>query len=292
MSVSEWFETFCTNIRMSEETLSTISYRYHNIIKRINKDYYGSDSETDHGFYVGSFGRGTEIHTSDIDMLVQLPYETYRKFNAYSSNGQSALLQEVKSVIEKTYSVTYLKADGQIIRVPFEDGIDFEVLPAFLNRDEKTYTYPNSNDGGGWKTTDPKAEIEAINDMNNSCNHNLKRLCRMVRSWRDYNNVDINGILIDVLSYNFLSTWQYRDKSYLYYDYMSRDFFKYLSDQDKTQNSWKVMGSGRFIPRIGSFESKASKAHTLSKEAIEREKNYPYTAKSKWREIYGTKFPA
>jgi len=224
-------------------------------------------------------------------MLVQLPYETYKKFNAYSSNGQSALLQEVKSVIQKTYSRTYLKADGQIISIPFSDGIDFEVLPAFLNSDG-TYTYPNSNNGGSWKITDPKAEIDAVNIMNNNCNKNLKRLCRMARAWRDKNNVAISGILIDVLAYNFISTWEHRDKSYLYYDWMSRDFFKYLSERDRNQSLWKVMGSGRYISRTGYFESKASAAYTLSKEAIEKEKEYPNTAKSKWREIYGTKFPS
>ncbi len=279
MSVSEWFKTFCTNIKMSTETISTISGRYRSITKRINIDYYNSDSDTNHSFYVGSFGRGTEILTSDIDMLVQLPYETYKKFNAYSSNGQSALLQEVRSVIQKTYSRTYLKADGQIISIPFSDGIDFEVLPAFLNSDG-TYTYPNSNNGGSWKITDPKAEIDAVNIMNNNCNKNLKRLCRMARAWRDKNNVAISGILIDVLAYNFISTWEYRDKSYLYYDWMSRDFFKYLSERDRNQNVWRVMGSGRYITRTGYFESKASTAYTLSKEAIEKEKEYPNTAKS------------
>ena len=244
MSVSDWFNTFCTNIRMSDETLSTISDRYCNITKRINKDYYNSSSDTDHSLYIGSFGRGTEILSSDIDILVQLPYETYKKFNAYSSNGQSALLQEVKRVIEQTYSVTSLKTDGQIISVPFSDGINFEVLPTFLNNDG-TYTYPNSNEGGGWRKTDPKAEIEAITQMNSNCNRNLKRLCRMARSWRDYNNVEISGILIDLMAYNFISTWEYRDKSFFYYDYISRDFFKYLSERDKNQSFWKVMGSNR-----------------------------------------------
>ncbi|NLV33634.1 MAG: nucleotidyltransferase, partial [Clostridiaceae bacterium] len=121
---------------------------------------------------------------------------------------------------------------------------------------------------------------------------NLKRLCRMARAWRDKNNVAISGILIDVLAYNFISTWEHRDKSYLYYDWMSRDFFKYLSERDRNQSLWKVMGSGRYISRTGYFESKASAAYTLSKEAIEKEKEYPNTAKSKWREIYGTKFPS
>ncbi len=119
--------------------------------------------------YVGSHGRDTEIFASNIDMLVQLPYTTYEKFNAYTSNGQSALLQEVKKVIEKTYSVTELEADGQIISIPFLDGINFEVLPAFINKDGSSYTFANSNNGGSWKVTDPRAEITAIQSMNNQC---------------------------------------------------------------------------------------------------------------------------
>lgn len=291
MSLSDWFGTFCSNILINESDLEKISSRYKQITKRINLDYYNSSSETNHGLYVGSFGRDTEIYTSDIDILVHLPYETYVKFNGYSSNGQSALLQEVKKVLEKTYSTTYLKGDGQIISLPFSDGINFEVLPAFLNKDD-SYTFPNTNNGGSWKVTDPKKEIDAINKMNNESNKNLKRLCRMARAWRDKNSVPISGILIDVFAYNFLSYWNEKDKSFLYYDWMSRDFFKYLSERDTNQSQWKVMGSNRYVSRIGSFESKAKTAYTTACDAIAKEKEYPASAKSKWREIYGSKFPA
>lgn len=291
MSLSDWFGTFCSNILINESDLEKISSRYKQITKRINLDYYNSSSETSHGLYVGSFGRDTEIYTSDIDILVQLPYETYVKFNGYSSNGQSALLQEVKKVLEKTYSTTYLKGDGQIISLPFSDGINFEVLPAFLNKDD-SYTFPNTNNGGSWKVTDPKKEIDAVNKMNNENNKNLKRLCRMARAWRDKNSVPISGILIDVFAYNFLSSWNEKDKSFLYYDWMSRDFFKYLSERDTNQSQWKVMGSNRYVSRVGSFESKAKTAYTTACDAIAKEKEYPASAKSKWREIYGSKFPA
>ena len=189
-------------------------------------------------------------------MLIQLPYETYAKFNTYSSNGQSSLLQEVKRVIEKTYSKTNLKADGQIISIPFVDGINFEVLPAFINKDG-TYTFANTNNGGSWKITDPKAEIEAINNMDKLCNHNLKRLCKMARAWKEKNSVDISGILIDILAYKFLSGWENRDKSFYYYDWMSRDFFEYISKVPTDQYKWQAMGSGRYIYCFGSFQSKA-----------------------------------
>lgn len=290
-SVSAAFEKFCNNLRFSNNDLDTISTRYRSITKRINTDYWGTSSDSSHSLYVGSYGRDTEIFTSDIDMLVRLPYSTYEKFNAYESNGQSALLQEVKKVIEKTYSVTKLKADGQIISIPFKDGINFEVLPAFINKDSSSYTFANSNNGGSWKTTDPRAEIAAIQQMNNQCNSNLKRLCKMARAWRDKNDVDISGILLDILSYNFISAWKYSDKSYTYYGLMTRDFLKYVSEEPVSQCRWQVMGSNRYITCYGSFQSKAKASYETASEAIKDESQYPTSANMEWREIYGSKFP-
>ena len=290
MSVSVWFKTFCDNIRMDKDDLETIRDRYRRITKSINQNYYNSDSDTAHSLYVGSFGRATEIHTSDIDMLVELPWSVYNQYDNYRCNGQSSLLQAVKEVLAKTYSTSKLKGDGQIISIPFSDGINFEILPAFKHSDG-TYAFANANDGGSWKITDPKAEIGEITDMNDLCNKNLKRLCRMTRAWRYENDVEISGILIDIFAYNFISKWEYNKKSYLYYDYMSRDFFKYLSERDKDQKFWKTMGSDRMIERSGSFEQKALTAFNLSKNAIEAESKADESkAIQIWRTIYGSKF--
>lgn len=292
MSVSENFKIFCSNLKMSSNTVNTIQNRYHQITKRINLDYYNSSSDTNNSLYVGSYGRRTEIFTSDIDMLIRLPYETYAKFNSYSGNGQSALLQEVRGILQKTYSTSYVKGDGQVIGINFSDGINFEILPSFINQDNTTYTHPDSNNGGSWKITDPKSEIEAINKLNNETNKNLKRLCRMARAWKNNCNVPMSGILIDTLAYKFIKEWQYKDKSYVYYDWMSRDFFKYLKDISESQTYWFRPGSNRIIYKDGDFNKKASQAYEKSLEAIENDiKGYQYTAKQKWREIYGTKFP-
>jgi hypothetical protein len=290
MSVSNWFEEFNKNIRMSTETVNNISYRYKRITKQLNKDFYNSESELTHSLYVGSYGRGTDIVTSDIDMIFQLPYSTYTQYNAYTSNGQSALLQAVKTSIEKTYKSS-MKADGQVIVISFTDNITFELVPAFLNNDD-SFTFPDSNNGGSWKTTNPKPEIKEIREKNILWNKNLKRLCRMIRAWKYNCNVPIGGLLIDTLAYKFMTNYAYRDKSYLYYDFISRDFFKYLSEQNSEQNYWLSPGSNQYVWRKGNFEYKAKQAYNLSLEAITKEKDYPYTAKSKWREIYGTKFPS
>ena len=293
MSVSDNFKEFTSNLRMSSEIVNAIQYRYQQITKRINVDYWGTSSETYHSLYVGSYGRGTEIYTSDIDMIVQLPYETYAKFNKYSSNGQSALLQEVKEVLQRTYSGSFVKGDGQVVGINFTDGIYFEIVPGFLNKDGKSYTYPDANKGGSWKTTYPRSEIEAINLLNKDTNKNLKELCRMARAWKNKCNVPMSGILIDTLAYKFIKDWENKDKSFLYYDWMSRDFFKYLKDIDRLQLYWLVPGSNRYLWKDGDFQNKALQAYNKALEAITAESNgNTYTAKMKWREIYGTKFPS
>ena len=234
------------NHPIEKETRSLISKRYRTITKAVNKEFRDINNEFDYSLYVGSYGRGTEIWTSDIDILVQLPYATYEKFDNYSSNGQSALLQEVKTVLQKTYSTSHLRSDGQVVCINFDDKINFEIVPAFINEND-SYTYPDTNNGGSWKITDPRREIDAMNDRNADTNKNLKRLCRMMRSWKEKCNVQMSGILIDTLAYQFIDDWEYKDKSYLYYDYMSRDFFSYLKGIDKNKEYWLAPGSHRYV---------------------------------------------
>ncbi len=291
MSISQKFTQFCDNIKISKEDLDIISDRYRKITRRINLEYWGTDSNTYHSLYVGSFGRDTEIYSSDIDMLVQLPDSIFDKYNKYQGNGQSALLQNVKNAIEKNYSNSNLKGDGQIISLSFSDGVNFEILPAF-SLDDGSFMFANSNLGGSWKITNPRAEINAINELNNRCKGNLKKLCRMVRAWKNYNNADISGILIDILCYRFLKDWEHREKSLEWFDWLTRDFFKYLSEIDINQSEWYAMGSNRKIVDNGYFQYKAKKAYEASLEAIENEgKKLEWSANQKWREIYGTKFP-
>jgi len=114
----------------------------------------------------------------------------------------------------------------------------------------------------------------------------------MARAWKGKNTVPMSGILIDTLAYKFINDWPYNEKSYTYYDWMSRDYFSYLKDLDVTQSYWQAPGSNRYVWKSGNFQSKAKTAYNLALEAIEYEdNNQSYSSKQKWREIYGTKFP-
>ncbi|MCY9848546.1 SMODS domain-containing nucleotidyltransferase [Pectobacterium jejuense] len=292
MGLAEWFGGFCSNLIVKDD--GTISTRCRNITKRLNTDYWSTTSDTSHSIYVGSYGRNTATQGfSDLDMIFQLPYSEYVRYNNYVGNGQSELLQSVKKSIEKTYSSTSIRGDGQVILVPFVDGITFEVIPAFINKDD-SFTYPDANDGGRWRITNPKPEISAMKLRNDVTNRNLVQLCRMARAWKRKWDVPIGGLLIDTLAYQFIENWAYRDKSYLYYDYMSRDFFKWMADQDSDKVYWKAPGSGQYVFGKGLFQYKAKRCYNISLEAIEHETANPkreWSAKQRWREIYGTTFP-
>lgn len=290
MGVSDQFKEFCSNLVVSNT--DSISQRYKAITKRLNKDFWDTESEYSHSLYVGSYGRNTAVDGfSDLDMIFQLPYSEYEKYDNYSGNGQSALSQADRSSLKKTYSSTDIGADGQVIVVPFNDGITFEVVPAFENTND-SFTFPDSNSGGSWKTTNPKPEITAIKSRDSECNGNLIPLCRMIRAWKDKWSVPIGGLLVDTLAYQFIIDWEYKDKSYLYYDYMSRDFFEFMTDQDSEQEYWKAPGSGQYVYGKGLFQYKAKRCYNISLEAIKHQTdNQEWSAKQKWRDIYGTKFP-
>jgi hypothetical protein len=293
MGLANWFSTFCSDIQVKNG--DAISRRYKAITRRLNTDFWSTTSDTSHSLYVGSYGRNTAINgTSDVDMLFQLPYSVYKQYDEYYGNGQSALLQSVRASIKKTYSVTNIGADGQVILVPFDDGITFEVVPAFSNKND-SFTYPDSNGGGSWKVTNPKPEIDAIRNRNLLCNSNLVPLCRMMRAWKSKWSVPIKGLLVDTLAYQFIDNWEYKDKSYLYYDFMCRDFFKFMANQSREQEYWKAPGSGQYVYGKDLFQWKATRCYNISQEAIAHESATPkqeWSAKQKWRDIFGSSFPS
>jgi len=292
MGLGDWFDSFCDNLKIRDD--GTISSRYKAITRRLNTDFWSTDSNTYHSLYVGSYGRNTAIvNFSDLDMVFELPAALYFQYDGYEGNGQSALLQSVRDSMQTTYSTSIVGADGQIVSVSFQDGLTFEVVPVFTNN-EGSYTFPNTNDGGKWRTTNPKPEIEEIRNRNSVCNGNLVPLCRMMRSWKSKWEVPLGGLLIDTLAYQFIENYQYRDKSFLYYDFMCRDFFKWMAEQDEKQDYWKAPGSGQYVFKQGLFQYKAKRCYNISCEAIAHETANPkeeWSAKQKWRDIFGTSYP-
>lgn len=198
------------------ETRQLISKRYKRLTRAINREFWNIDRETAHSLYVGSYGRRTAIDTSDLDVLIELPKAEYERFDNYKGNGQSRLLQAVKAAVKDTYPNTYVKPDGQVIIVHFSDGMKFELLPAFQNFnwwDEPigTYTYADSNNGGNWKATNPRAEQQKMKELNVSSNGLLFDTCKHIRRIRDeyFSSFHLSGIVIDAFVCEAIGDWKW-----------------------------------------------------------------------------------
>ena len=222
------------------ETRSLISTRYKTITKAVNGDFWNSNSETAHSRYVGSYGRGTAINVSDLDVLIELPINEYNHFSSLLGNGPSRLLQAVKKAIQDTYSRTDIRGDGQVVVVTFSDGMKFEVLPAFQRINswgqwDGTYIYPNSNMGGNWLSTNPKAEQDAMASKNgyNYSNGLLFDTCKQIRYVRSYyfSSYHLSGILVDSFVYSAIQDWHWlrdgeqRGANYVSYEQTLLDYY-------------------------------------------------------------------
>ena len=221
------------------ETRSLISKRYKTITKAVNKEFRNIDNDSDYSFYVGSYGRGTAIDTSDLDVLVELPNDEYEHFHSLSGNGASRLLQAVKNAVMTPYPKTNIKADGQVVVVQFSDDMRFEILPAFRKiiyggNWDGTYIYPDTHMGGNWLTTNPKAEQKAMIEKNlyEKSNGLLFDTCKHIRYIHNqyYSSYHLSGILIDTFVYKYIGIWHWcrNDENNDNYCIKSNEFEKNL----------------------------------------------------------------
>ncbi len=197
---------------ISRDTRNSVSSRYKTVTKAINREFRNIESETAYSLYVGSYGRGTAINTSDVDILVELPKEEYERYDYAKGNGQSRLLQAVKKAVLAVYPRSDMRADGQIVKINFSDGMKFEILPAFEKWDG-TYIYPDTNTGGVWRSSNPKAEQKIMNEKNKTSNGLFKDTCKHMRSIRNesYSSYHLSGIVIDTFVYHAMGGWQWSD---------------------------------------------------------------------------------
>ena len=113
----------------------------------------------------------------------------------------------------------------------------------------------------------------------------------MLRAWKNTHNVLMSGILLDTTAYRFLLNYEHADKSYTYYDWLSRDYFKFLLDHAEQVN-WEKPGNTGYVKREFSIKSDAQFAYDKALEALDDySKGYSYYWHQDWRAIYGTKFP-
>lgn len=265
------FEEFVNGLQI--ESTEEETKRVKEITKRLNKSFRDLDNEEiENSHIVGSLGRDTAIKTfSDVDMLYVLPKELKKQYDENEGNGQSKLLQKVKKEIKKRYPKTIVRGDGQVVVVSFESiNKTVEVCPCF-ERTDGAYDYPDSNNGGSWKKTDPMPEIDESIKVIDETNSNYKYVCNLVRAWKNNKGFKFGGLLIDTLVYNFFNENEdYKDTSFNDYLLLLKDLFCYLKNRNKDQEYWYAFVSNQKVyNKKGTFVSKAEKAYEKIKDMTE-----------------------
>lgn len=288
MSLETDFEIFIGNLEPTN--ISEMETTVGEIAKKLNKNYYDLDSDKiSHMYIVGSVGRGTAIKgVSDLDILFDLPVEVFKRFDAYKEKKQSSLLQEVKNVLKARYTNTDISGDGQVVVIKF-NKYTVELVPGFKQSDDR-FKYPDTNNGGSWKYTDPLPEISESKKTAEDTDNNFKYIANMLRAWKNKQGFKFGGLLIDTITYKFLNEkTDYRNIGFDSYLDMTKALFEYIKGLNKDQSYWYALGSNQQVYNCdnGKFITKAEKAYKKIKDLTANSSE----VNKKLRQVFGTQFP-
>lgn len=287
-TVAERFNKFLSNIQLTSAQIQDAQTKYNGVCKKLHDHYYDFSYDGSTKLLVGSYGKNTAIAPpTDIDILFIMPYEEFDRYDSYSGNGQSQLLQDIKNILLEKYPDTYMRGDGQVVMVNFV-SYNVEVIPGFLLKNGNYYI-PDTHSGGSWKETSPKSEMENLTSSNKRSNGNTIKLIKMIKAWKYYCNVPIKSLVIELRAVNFLKKWKYYDKSSTYYDWMIRDFLRELLEY--VNGSCRIPGIDEKIYYGDEWESKARSALNRAEKACEFELKRDYiSATQEWKKIFGDRF--
>ncbi len=289
IAVRQRFEQFHNNLALTLLQQVDGLTKRNGVVSCLNRHYYGAPSDTDHSFLIGSWGKGTASRPPrDVDLYVLLPTAVHKRFENHRWNRQSALLQEVKGVLTKTYRDTDMSGDGQVVLVRF-GSYSVEVVPAFLLQNGR-YWICNTHGGGSYKETDPWAEVNYIEAVDKANNHNLRPLIRMLKAWQANCSAPIKSFQLELLAAAFLAQSPWRLKDFFWFDWIARDFFAYLYHR---ANSFVVVpGTLERIHLGNECQSRAATAYYRAEKASEYEKiNLVAAAGDAWQNIFGPDIP-
>ena len=288
--VTRRFQEFLSNITLTDDQLEDGRTKIKGIVKSLNRHYWGIESDSTNYRLVGSWGKRTRVRPPrDIDIMFFLPAAVHQRFSERVGNSQSQLLQEVKDALSVTYSTTRMRGDGQVVVVPF-NSFRVEVVPAFELQNGQTLIC-DTNNGGQYKTSDPIAEIKAFDTASQLSNGNTRDLVRMLKCWQTECSVPLKSFQLELLAMEFTEKWEYKGNDRFWYDWMVRDFFRFL--QGKANGFVFQPGTYELISLGNDWLPKAERAYKVALDACEYEKtNIDILAQMYWKEIFGAEIKA
>jgi hypothetical protein len=287
--VTRRFSRLLENLQITVEQAEDGNTKQAGVRACLNRNYWGSSSETANSLLIGSWGKLTRVRPSrDVDILFLLPPQIYHQYQGRTGNRQSQLLQEVRGVLAQTYSQTTMRGDGQVVVIPF-NTIPIEIAPGFRCQDGSIIIC-DSNNGGRYMTSTAEAEAAELTAADAAFNGNARALVRMLKQWQRERNVPLESFQFERLAIEFLRGWSNNTRGLFWYDWMVRDFFAHLIGR---ANGMVVMpGTAEIVALGNDWLSRAQTAYNDAiKACIHEESNRDILAGEAWQKIFGTTVP-
>lgn len=254
--------------------------------RRLRRGSATSESAAEQIRVIGGHAKGTAIGgTGTIDLL--------HVTGAPETASASARTTEVIDLLGERYGAVQVAPPGWLMveprcALPHCGRIKVRVLPATASAAGGARVDVSSprRPGIAWMHLDPAAEAAHLDLMDRLTDGKARHLIRIVKAWRRAVKAPIGGFAIELLAAEFLSVWLYRRRSLLFYDWMVRDFFFWLTLQ--AGKVLTVPGTGEPLPLGDAWRDAAAAAHTTAARAADLERdNQSLAALGQWRELFG-----
>lgn len=289
--VTRRFRALIENLALTSEQVADGQRKFRGVVSCLNAAYYGHNSESQNAFYIGSWSKGTRVRPPrDVDLYFVLPPDVYWRFEKYSDNKQSALLQEVKTKLAGKYKNSDIRGDGPVVLADFESYC-VEVVPAFaLANADRAYYVCDTKNGGRYKTTRPLHEVDAVNIADERNSGNVRPLIHMLKAWQFWCSVPIKSFYLELLAIDFMDQCAWRHNDYFYYDWISRDFFQWMIT--KANGYVSAPGTYEALALGDAWKSRAESAYARAIKACDFEReNNESGAGEEWQKIFGLNIP-
>lgn len=275
MSINDQFLEFYENIKLTSSQRDDAKTKYTGVCKKLHDVYYPTITYNGNTkLLIGSYAKHTHIRPArDIDVIFIMPSDKFAQYDDNQSNCQSQLLQDIKKILQEKYPDTPIKTFGKVVVLEFADTQhNVELLPAW-EREDKTFTIPNSENGGFWENWDPRSEIQTIEDSDVKTSK-TRSLIRMVKKWSENCSVQLKSYQIEKKILDFFLSFSSFEKEY---SFLTRDFFYYF---------YQFTSNEAVKNHLNTAYSRAKKACDFEKEGLLEK------AVEEWRKIFGDDFPA
>ncbi len=245
---------------------------------------------------IGGHAKDTAISgAANVDLLFPLPARPDRR-GGISDDQPLALVDTVTAMLAARFgAVTFGRPGTLAVETSGMHGtrLSVQVLPVspaaaggFI-----VLNGAGADSDGAPFVIDPRAELKALIRVDRATGGKARDLVRLLKAWTRAAAVPLPSLALDSFACEFLEIWLYRRRSLLFYDWMVRDFFFWLSAQADRRRP--VPGAACPLSLPSGWQEAAWRAYEQADAASAMERDGDGSgALIAWRQIFGRGFAA